>query len=150
MIKHPVSLRTSCSMKVKRWTSSWSILPERLSSIWSILVGSCSNKGILKITGNDKVNIRFVLSPVHFAIILKYIFWLLLLWFCQVFFKGFAIPTNLLHTTLNLALVLLAIRFASFYIKSTFWSRTVYVVCVIIEFFGYLNYGLRPFNCLTA
>jgi hypothetical protein len=95
-------------------------------------VGSCSNKGILKITGNDKVNIRFVLSPVHFAIILKYIFWLLLLWFCQVFFKGFAIPTNLLHTTLNLALVLLAIRFASFYIKGTIYTifvRRNFLIC---------------------
>jgi small-conductance mechanosensitive channel len=78
-----------------------------------------------------KAHIRFVLSPVHFAIILKYTLWLLLLWFCQVLFKEFAIPADLLPTTLNLILVLLVIRFASFYIKSIFWSRFVYVICVI-------------------
>ena len=78
-----------------------------------------------------KAHIRFVLSPVHFAIILKYTLWLLLLWFCQVHFKEFAIPADLLPTTLNLILVLLVIRFASFYIKSIFWSRFVYVICMI-------------------
>ena len=78
-----------------------------------------------------KAHIRFTVSPAHFANILKYIFWLLLLWFCQVLFKEFAIPADLLPTTLNLILVLLVIRFASFYIKSFFWSRFVYVICVI-------------------
>jgi small-conductance mechanosensitive channel len=36
--------------------------------------------------------------------------------------------------TLNLILVLLIIRYASFYIKSTFWSRFVYVICVLVGF----------------
>jgi hypothetical protein len=73
-------------------------------------------------------HIRFVLRPAHFAIILKSVLWLFLIWFCQVLFKKFAIPTNLLHTTINLILVFLIIRYASFYIKSTFWSRFVYVI----------------------
>jgi hypothetical protein len=79
-----------------------------------------------------KAHIRFTVSPAHFAIILKYIFWMLLVWFCQVLFKEFAIPAELLPTTLNLIVVLLVIRFASFYIKSTFWIRFVYVICVIV------------------
>ena len=77
---------------------------------------------------------RFILSPVHFAIMLKYIFWLLLVWFCQVLFKEFTIPANLLHMTLNLVIAVLVIRLASFYIKSTFWSRFVYVVCLAVIF----------------
>ncbi|MGD9242725.1 MAG: mechanosensitive ion channel [Desulfobacterales bacterium] len=81
-----------------------------------------------------RAHIRFVLRPAHFAIILKYVFWLFLIWFCQVLFKKFAIPANLLHMTLNLILVLLIIRYASFYIKSTFWSRFVYVICVLVGF----------------
>lgn len=81
-----------------------------------------------------RAHMRFVLRPAHFAIILKYVFWLFLIWFCQVLFKKFAIPANLLHMTLNLILVLLIIRYASFYIKSTFWSRFVYVTCVLVGF----------------
>jgi hypothetical protein len=82
----------------------------------------------------DKVksHMRFVLSPVHFAIIIRYVFWLLLVWFCQVLFKEFTIPANLLHMTLNLVIAVLVIRLASFYIKSTFWSRFVYVTCLIV------------------
>jgi hypothetical protein len=33
-----------------------------------------------------KAHMRLVLSPVHFVILLKYFFWLLLVWFCQVLF----------------------------------------------------------------
>jgi small-conductance mechanosensitive channel len=79
-----------------------------------------------------KAHMRFTVSPAHFANILKYVFWLLLVWFCQVLFKEFAIPADLLPMTLSLILVLLVIRFASFYIKSPFWSRFVYVICVIV------------------
>jgi small-conductance mechanosensitive channel len=84
----------------------------------------------------DKVksHMRFVLSPVHFAIVLRLVFWLLLVWFCQVLFKEFTIPANLLHMTLNLVIAVLVIRFASFYIKSTFWSRFIYVVCLAVIF----------------
>ena len=38
---------------------------------------------------------------------------------------------NLLRMTLNLVIALMVIRFASFYIKSTFWSRVVYVICLM-------------------
>ena len=79
-----------------------------------------------------KVHVRFVLSPAHFAIMLKYVFWLLLVWFCQVLFKESTIPAGLLHMTFNLILALLVIRLASFYIKSTFWSRVVYAICLIV------------------
>jgi small-conductance mechanosensitive channel len=75
---------------------------------------------------------RFVLTPVHFAILLKYFFWMLLVWFCQVLFKEFKMPVDLLHMTLNLVVALLVIRFASFYIESMFWSRFIYVICVIV------------------
>jgi small-conductance mechanosensitive channel len=60
-------------------------------------------------------------------------FWLLLVWFCQVLFKEFKLPANLLDTILNLIIALLVIRFASFYIKSTFfWSRFVFVICLTV------------------
>ena len=75
---------------------------------------------------------RFVLTPAHFAIVLKYFFWLLLVWFCQVLFKEFTMPANLLRMALILLVAVLVIRLASFYIKSTFWSRFVYVTCLIV------------------
>ena len=81
-----------------------------------------------------KAHMRFVLSPVNFAILLKYFFWLLLVWFCQVLFKEFKMPVELLHMTLNLVGALLVIRFASIYIKSTFWTRLVYVICLVVIF----------------
>jgi small-conductance mechanosensitive channel len=77
---------------------------------------------------------RLVLGPVHFAIVLKYIFWLMLVWFCQGLFKELGMPVHLLHTALNLVVALLVIRFASFYIKSIFWSRLVYATCLLVIF----------------
>ena len=61
-----------------------------------------------------KAHVRFVLSPAHFAIMLKYLFWLLLVWFCQVLFKEFTVPVDLLRMALNLGVGLLVIRFAIF------------------------------------
>ena len=81
-----------------------------------------------------KAHVRLVLSPAHFAIMLKYLLWLLLVWFCKVLFKEFTVPVDLLRMALNLGVGLLVIRFASFYIKSTFWTRFVYVICVIVAF----------------
>jgi small-conductance mechanosensitive channel len=78
-----------------------------------------------------KVHMRFVLSPAHFAIVLKYVFWLVLVWFFQVLFKNLKMPTELLRTTLTLVLALLVIRFVSLYIKSAFWSRFLYVLSII-------------------
>ncbi len=90
------------------------------------------NKYLEKDIEKVRSHIRFVLSPARFAIIINYVFWVLLLWFCQVLYKEFAVPASLLPTTLNLILALLVVRFASFYIKSAFWSRFVYVICVMV------------------
>jgi small-conductance mechanosensitive channel len=65
---------------------------------------------------------------------LKYGFWLLFIWFSQVLFKALTIPANFLHMALNMVIAVLVVRLASFYIKSTFWSRFVYVVCVVFIF----------------
>jgi small-conductance mechanosensitive channel len=78
-----------------------------------------------------KAHMRFVLGPVHFAVVLRYVFWLVLVWFFQVLFKKLTMPTELLRVTLTLVLALLVIRLASFYIKSAFWSRFVYVASII-------------------
>ena len=88
------------------------------------------DKGIQK----AKTYMRIILSPIRFAVMLNYVFLLLLLWFSQVLFKAFTIPANLLHMALNMVIAVLVVRFASFYIKSTFWSRFVYVVCVVFIF----------------
>ena len=88
------------------------------------------DKGIKK----SKAHMRVILSPANFAIMLKNVFWLLLIWFGQVLFKEFTIPANLQHLTLNLVIAGLVIRLASFSIKSTFWSRFVYVVCLAFIF----------------
>jgi len=79
-----------------------------------------------------KAHVRFVLSPAHFAIVIRLILWLLLVWFCQVLFKEFTVPVDFLRMALNIGVGLLVIRFAIFYIKSKFWSRFVYVICLIV------------------
>ena len=88
------------------------------------------DKGTEKATGH----MRFISSPAHFAIMLRYVFWLFLIWFCQVLFKEFTMPANLLHMTFNLVIAVAVTRFASLQIKSTFWSRFVYVVCLTFIF----------------
>jgi small-conductance mechanosensitive channel len=98
--------------------------------LFAAKIGQYLEKDIEKV----KAHMRLVLSSVHFVILLKYFFWLLLVWFCQVLFKEFKIPTDLLHMILNILGALLVIRFASFYIKSTFWSRFVYLTCLLVIF----------------
>jgi hypothetical protein len=44
MTKHPTSLIRSCSMKARRWISSWNILPKKLINISITMAGNCSNK----------------------------------------------------------------------------------------------------------
>jgi len=78
-----------------------------------------------------KAHMRFVLSPDHFAIVLRYVFWLLLAWFFQVLFKELAMPTELFRIGVSLILVLMIVRFASFYLKSAFWVYFVYTVSII-------------------
>ena len=76
----------------------------------------------------------FKLIPAQFAKLLGYLFWLLLIWFSKELFIKFKMPNALLHMTLNLVGALIVIRFASFYLKSIFWSRFVYVVCLVVIF----------------
>ena len=78
-----------------------------------------------------KSHARFALSPAQFAIILGYVLWLLLLWFCRVLFEELQMPSDLLRMAVNLAMAWLFLRFASFYIKSTFWSRLVYIIIIV-------------------
>ena len=73
----------------------------------------------------------FKLIPAQFSQLFGYLFWLLLMWFSMVLLIKFTMPIALLHMTLNLVGALIIIRFASFYIKSIFWSRFVYVVCLV-------------------
>ena len=78
-----------------------------------------------------RAHMRFVLSPAHFTIVLRYVFWLLLVWFFQVLTKKLALSDSLLRMTLSFILALTVVRFASFYIKNKFWSRFVYIVAII-------------------
>jgi small-conductance mechanosensitive channel len=89
------------------------------------------DKSTEKVKGHTRI---FKLMPAQSAQLLGYVFWLLLLWFFMELLIKFAIPNTLLHMTLNLVGALIVIRFASFYIKSIFWSRFVYVVCVLVLF----------------
>jgi len=76
----------------------------------------------------------FKLMPAQSAQLLGYLFLLLFLWFSMELLTKFAMPNTLLHMTLNLVGALTVIRYASYYIKSVFWSRFVYVVCVLVSF----------------
>lgn len=83
---------------------------------------------------------RFALSPVQFSIMLGYVLWLLLLWFCRVLFEELLMPSDLLRMAVNLAIAWAIVRFAYFYIKSTFWSRFVY--SLILGFLALRIFGL--------
>jgi len=93
-----------------------------------------------KNSGIATPHVRFALSPAHFSIMLGYVLWLLLLWFCRVLFEDLKIPSSLLHMAVNLAIAWTIVRFAYFYIKNTFWSRLVYVI--ILFFLGLRVFGL--------
>jgi small-conductance mechanosensitive channel len=99
-----------------------------LARIFAAKVRQHIEKDIEKV----EAHMRFVLSPAQFAIVLKYFFWLLLLWFCQVLFTRLEIPFDVLHLAVNFVSALLIVRFSSFYIKSMFWSRFVYVICLVV------------------
>ncbi len=92
----------------------------------------------------------FKLMPDQSAQLLGYLFWLLLLWFSVELLIKFAMPITLLHMTLNLVGALIVIRFASFYIKSIFWSRFVYVVCVVVLFLRIFKLWKPTVNLLNS
>jgi small-conductance mechanosensitive channel len=82
---------------------------------------------------NEKVkrHMRVNVSLSHFSTMLRYFFWLLLMWFCQVLFKRVALPDDLLHMSISLVLALMVVRLAASYLKNPFWSRFVYGICLI-------------------
>ena len=84
-----------------------------------------------KNSGKAAPHVRFALSPAHFSILLGYVLWLLLLWFCRVLFEDLKLPSNLLHMAVNLVIAWSVVRFAYFYIKSTFLSRLVYIIILV-------------------
>jgi small-conductance mechanosensitive channel len=86
-----------------------------------------------------QAHMRLVLSPAQLAIVMKYVFWLVLVWFCQALFKQLEMSADVLHLALFFVAVCTVIRFASFYIKRQFWSRFVYLVCLV-------SISLRMFN----
>jgi len=84
-----------------------------------------------KSSGKDKPHVRFALSPAHFSVLLGYVLWLLLLWFCRVLYDDLQAPSHILRMAINLAIAWTVVRFAYFYIKNTFWSRLVYIVILV-------------------
>ncbi len=85
-----------------------------------------------KIIQKEKHPGKLELNPDRFSAIVKYILWLLLLWLCQVFFKWSGMPAEIFVLPHNVALALLVYRFASWYIKSVFWSCFVFIACLLI------------------
>ena len=102
--------------------------------------------------GKAETRSRFVLSPAQLSTVLKYFFWLVLLWFCQTLFKLLKTPFDVLHLAVYFVAVLLIVRFVSYYIKSIFWSRVVYVICLVtvsLRIFKLLDPTVRLLSSMT-
>lgn len=84
-----------------------------------------------KIIQKEKHPGKFELNPARFSAIVKYILWLLLLWFCQILFKRSGMPAEIFSLAFYLVFAMLIHRFAFWYIKSTFWSRFVFIACLL-------------------
>jgi small-conductance mechanosensitive channel len=67
----------------------------------------------------------------YFCTIVKYFFTLLLLWPCYIVVNRSGMPTAILVLTFYLVLAMLTFRFAFWYVKSTFWSRFVFITCLL-------------------
>jgi small-conductance mechanosensitive channel len=76
-------------------------------------------------------HVRFRISPEHFALMVRYVLWVLFLLFSQAVFSRLKLPGEAIRMTVNLALVLIVVRFASFHIRNLFWSRAVYVASLV-------------------
>ena len=99
-----------------------------------------------------RAHMRFVLSPAHFAIVFRYVFWLLLIWFFQALTKKLAMPDELLRMTLSFILALTIARFASFYIERKFWSGFVYIVAITflsLQIFGLWELTVQLLDSMT-
>jgi small-conductance mechanosensitive channel len=86
-----------------------------------------------------RIHLRIRFDPAHFGQVARYLIWLLGLWFSQTIFSHLEMPTEAFRMAVNFALALLAVRFASFFIKSRFWARFAYSLCLVIV-------GLRVFD----
>jgi len=75
---------------------------------------------------------HFRFNPSHFALVIQFVFWLFALWFFQVLFAKLKIPAEALRVAFDLALLLLAVRFAALYIRSIFWVRVFYCTCAVV------------------
>ena len=73
-----------------------------------------------------------LLNPRRLSILLGYSIWLLLLWFCETAAKNFGLPDEIFPMAINFALGIMVVHFASLFIKSAFWSRFAFVVCLIV------------------
>jgi len=70
-------------------------------------------------------------NPDWFCTIVKHALTLLLLWLCYIVLKRNGMPAEILRLVFYLVFALLIYRFAFWYIKSTFWSRFVFVACLL-------------------
>lgn len=75
---------------------------------------------------------HFRFSPDHFALVVRFVLWLFALWFLQVLFTMLKLPAEALRLAFDLALVLLAVRFAALCIKSRFWVHVFYGVSAVV------------------
>jgi small-conductance mechanosensitive channel len=60
------------------------------------------------------------------------VLWVFFLLFCQALFIKLKLPGDAIRMAVNLALILIVVRFASFYIKSRFWARAVSAVSLVV------------------
>ena len=74
---------------------------------------------------------KFHFKPDWFCTIVKHILTLLLLWLCYIVLKRSGMTAEILRLAFYLVFALLIYRFTSWYIKSTFWSRFVFVACLL-------------------
>ena len=93
---------------------------------------------------------HFSLSPAQFSIMLGYVIWLFLLWFCQVLFKKLQLPSDFIHMAINLIIAVAIVRLTYFHIKSTFWSRLIYVIIVVFLVLKILRLWDETVNLLNG
>ena len=99
-----------------------------LSQLISVRFRKYLEKTIGKIDDLDKLDFR----PESYSIIVKHSLILLLLWLFYIILKLYNIPIEILRPVFYFVFALLVYRFTSWYIKSTFWSRVVFIACLLL------------------
>ena len=95
---------------------------------------------------------HFRFSPDHFALVIRSVLWFFALWFLQVLFARLKLPTEALRLAFDLALALLAVRFATLYIRSPFWVHVFYgvsAVVIILRIFGLWDHTVHLLASMT-